>query len=418
MADKPERDTRKRICLLSDHHPCVNPRLWKEAFFYEKNGWEVAVLTMWQSRNFLQKDHEILKGHNIRYKAYLNLLPGEVKSSKRFFYRARKRAGAEMQRRLKKASPWAISHAPEKMLTEALKENADLYSAHLECAFYAGRKLVKAGKKVSFDFEDWYSRDYLVPGRPVKLLQSLEKFALQNGVFCTAASRSMADALEETYKPDKNITVIYNGFSVGNTKGEMMNSRIEKSTEFVPLLWFSRNIGPGRGIENLLQALPFCSIPVALHLLGEIDEGYKAFLEKEFAGLAKHKLVIHPFIQQEQLHAFISEFKIGLAIEEKINDNKRLTVSNKILQYLQAGLHVIASDTKGQKEVAEVLPSKVNLVDINNKMQLARVIDSLCDKTNLEKHQSNSNESIDTFNKIFSWEAQEKKLGQLIDQIL
>ena len=45
----------KKVCLLSDHHICINPRLWKEAFFYENLGFEVVVLTMWQSNMFLEK---------------------------------------------------------------------------------------------------------------------------------------------------------------------------------------------------------------------------------------------------------------------------------------------------------------------------------------------------------------------------
>lgn len=152
-----------KICLLSDHHVCLNPRLWKEAFFYEKKGYEVVILTMWQSKNLWEKDMELLKGHSIFYKAYLNLIPGEISEVKRFLYRLRSRAASEVQRFFKVGTKWAISHAPELMLKKALKENATLYVAHLESAFYVGRDLIKLDKKVAFDFEDWYSRDYLVP---------------------------------------------------------------------------------------------------------------------------------------------------------------------------------------------------------------------------------------------------------------
>ena len=150
----------------------MNPRLWKEAFFYEEQGFEVIIINMWQSKDLLLKDLDLLKGHAIRYEAYLNLIPGEINQVQRFFYRFRKRVACEIQRVFKKGFGCAISHAPERMLRRALLEGADLYAAHLECAFFVGRELVKAGKKVSFDFEDWYSRDYLVPERPVKLLEA------------------------------------------------------------------------------------------------------------------------------------------------------------------------------------------------------------------------------------------------------
>ena len=76
----------------------------------------------------------------------------------------------------------------------------------------------------------------------------------------------------------------------------------------------------------------------------------------------------------DKLLSFISQFQIGLAIEENINDNKTLTISNKILQYLQAGLFVLASDTKGQTEVADFFPSTVIIVDINKPVQLVNAI--------------------------------------------
>src|SRR5689334_5479292 len=167
---------------------------------------------MWISSELRERDLAILKGHKIQYKPYFNLIPGEISGSSSFFYRTRKRLSSELVR-IGIELPYAISYAPDLMYNAALKEDADLYVAHLECAFYAGRKLAIAGKKVAFDFEDWYSRDYLLPGRPVKLLRSLEKSALTEGVYCVAASKSMAEAIKKSCGINTDVTVVYNGFS-------------------------------------------------------------------------------------------------------------------------------------------------------------------------------------------------------------
>lgn len=399
-----------KVCLLSDHHICMNPRLWKEAFFYEEQGFEVIILSMWQSKDLLLNDLDLLKGHAIRYETYLYLIPGEINNVQRFFYRLRKRVFCEIQRVFKKGFGCAISHAPERMLRRALLEAADLYSAHLECAFFVGRELVKAGKKVSFDFEDWYSRDYLIPERPIKLLASLERFALQNGLFCTAASGAMAAALQENYQPGKKITVIYNGFSEQELTGTNQGNKTVDNTGHVKLLWFSRTIGPDRGIEFLLKALPVCDLPVELHLLGEMAEGYWDQLERTFPYQKGHLLKTHPFIPHDQLLSFIAQFKIGLAIEENINDNRQLTITNKILQYIQAGLLVIASDTPGQREVAAYFPGSVMIVDINQPAALADAIALLYKKARVDEQEA--------FQKFFSWEAQEKKLTGLLEKYL
>ncbi len=369
---------------------------------------------MWHSKDFLQKDLEILKGHSIAYKAYLNLIPGEVNKLSLLIYRARKRAGSETQRFFKKGTRWAISHAPGLMYKYALKENADLYAAHLECAFFAGRNLVRAGKKVSFDFEDWYSHDYLVPGRPVKLLQSLERFALHNGLFCTAASESMAAALCKFYQAKTNITVVYNGFSIKEQNPSApIAHKIDTANGNLKLLWFSRTAGPGRGIEFILKALKEYEQPVELHLLGDMIKGFREFLSAEFKSLKKHSLVIHPFMPHEQLHSFISQFQTGLAIEENINDNKKLTISNKILQYLQAGISVLASDTEGQREVGKYFPGRVLIVDIEKPRQINTALNSLRNTSN-----ENAAHEQKNFKSIFSWEAQEEKLKELVEKYL
>src|SRR5690242_20708741 len=133
---------------MTDHHICFNPRVWKEAFYYEKKGVEVIILSMWIGQEYLERDLQIIRGHAVIYKPYLNLIPGEAAKFIRFFYRARKRISGEMQRLFGIGLPEALSYAPAKMFRSALRENADHYSAHLECAFAAGNQLLKKGKNV------------------------------------------------------------------------------------------------------------------------------------------------------------------------------------------------------------------------------------------------------------------------------
>ncbi len=404
-----EQIQRKKICLLTDHHIAINPRVWKEAFFYEKKGFDVVILSMWQSKDLLKKDFEILKGHNIFYKSYLNLI--EVNKATHLFFRLRKRLAAELQKRFKIGSGWAISYSPELMYKKALKENANLYAAHLECAFYAGRKLIKAGKKVCFDFEDWYSRDYLIATRPVKLLRALEKFALNHGLFCTATSHAMASALQKAYAVNKEITVIYNGFSINETAKKQISSATNGNA-YTKMIWFSRTIGPARGIEYLINELTLYEHPVELNVLGKMKKGFKFFLENGFKKLKKHTLILHDFMPHPLLQSFLAKFEIGLAIEENINDNKMLTVSNKMLQYIQAGISVIASDTKGQQEVAAYFPKTVQIINTGKAGMLGSAIDFFADKNN------NHKEEQAIFNKTFSWEAQEITLSNLIEKHL
>jgi hypothetical protein len=403
----------KKICLLSDHHISLNPRLWKEAFFYEELGFEVVVITMWQSNYFLEKDLKILNRHNIKYIPYLNLISGSNNILNILFYRIRKRISSELHRFFKVGLPWAISHSPDKLYKYANKESADIYVAHLECAFYVGRKLVKAGKKVAFDFEDWYSRDYLVPERPVKLLESVERFAILNGLFVTAASTSMAEEIKKTYASSRNIETIYNGFSISENS-DQFNSNVNKiKNDVFKIIWFSRNVGPNRGIEYFMSALKYCKIKCEIHLLGLLDNGYDCVLNNYISATDSHSLHFHRFIPHNEILNFIASFDLGLALDLDINDNRNLTVTNKIFQYIQAGLPVLSSKTKGHLEVASFFPNIIHVVDIQNELEVAQKIDFLS-----KNPTSYSKEDMLRFKDIFSWEAQEKKLNNLINIIL
>jgi len=402
-----------KICLLSDHHLCINPRLWKEAFFYEKAGYEVVILTMWQTNDLLQRDLEILKGHQVVYKNYLNLIHGEINTVQRFCYRLRKRLANELQRIFKIGTGWAISHAPEKMYCKALDEAADMYAAHLECAFFTGRKLINTGKKVSFDFEDWYSRDYLTPGRAVKLLAMLELFAVQHGIFCTAASQSMADALMQTYPSSKKITTIYNSFPDEELADFSYNNVAEENSPF-RLLWTSRTVGPERGLETLLEALRLLQQPVELHIIGKCMEGYEDYLKNNWPTSKGHILVFHQFIRHSELLQEIAGYDLGLAIESYTPDSRNKTITNKILQYLQAGIPVLATDTDGQKEVAGFFPTSVFTVPAGNPMLWKDQLEKLIGNSKPE----NRAVQLNTFKTIFSWPVQEQKLQQLLSENL
>lgn len=396
-----------KICLLSDHHISYNPRLWKEAFFWEQCGYEVVIINMWISEKALERDQELLKGHNIRNICYLNLIPGKISDRKRNYYRIRKRFYAEIQKRFRWGAPWAISYAPEKMIEAALKENANVYSAHLECAFYAGRTLIQKGKKVFYDFEDWYSNDYLVPERPVQLLSSLERFALNHGLFCLATSESMAQSLTAYYSCTRKPVVVYNGFS--QKENIVLHTRSNSSKP--RLVWFSRNVGKYRGLEKIVEALQYVDTPIELHLLGESTDEYRNEITNSFHN-SVHSVHFHDFIPHHQLTSFISGFSLGLAVEENVNANRKLTVTNKILQYIQAGIRVLGTDTAGQSEVQEYFPDRIFLVPTEGSVQEWANQIQRCLNLPLNK----SDDYLEVFNNVFSKEAQELKLKKLAEE--
>lgn len=62
------------------------------------------------------------------------------------------------------------------------------------------------------------------------------------------------------------------------------------------------------------------------------------------------QVFIHPTVPNSQLLSRIAEHDIGLALETPEIQSRNLTITNKVFQYLQAGLAVIATDTIGSEK--------------------------------------------------------------------
>lgn len=392
------------ICLLTDHHISTNPRLWKEALSLSKAGFRVKVVTVFTSAEKRELDYLILKGSGVELIPALNLISGECSLLKRVYYRLRSRLAREIKLKFGVDTPSILGYGHDAVKRTSIKINADLYIAHIDLCLYVGTRLSMAGKKVAFDIEDWYSHDYLVPERPVALLKSLEKFAIENGVYCSCPSQSMATALEKAYPGGKTVQVLYNGFSLKENIAEDVATGSRSS-----LVWFSQTIGPGRGLETILQALHFLSAKTELHLIGECVQGYDEELKKIFPFNKGHQLIIHPAVKHHELVSILAQHSIGLAIENNTPENKNTTISNKILQYLQAGIKVLATDTAGQEEVATYFKEAVVTVPVGHPELWAERIDML-----LQSPPVNRRTQLQQFNEQFSWEAQEKKLLDLV----
>ena len=398
----------KRICLLTDHHICTNPRLWKEAISLSQAGFEVKIISIFTSAAKRVLDNNILKDHKVELVAALNLIPSECAWFRRFYFRLLSKLAREVKLKFGIDTSFVLGYGQRAIKKKAIEINADLYIAHIDLCLYVGTRLCKKGKKVAFDMEDWYSRDYLVPERPVALLKALEKFAIESGVYCSCPSQAMAVALKKAYPNGKKVQVLYNGFS------EKENLKEVAEINYMPsLVWFSQTIGTGRGLETILKAMEQLQTKVELHLIGDCVTGYELELRKLFPFEKGHQLVIHPPVLHHELVSILAKHSIGLAIENTFPESRDLTITNKILQYIQSGIKVMATDTAGQKEVAAYFKDTVALVPVDRPDIWAIQIEDL-----LQSPPVNRQEQLLQFNRLFSWEVQEKKLLELVDKAI
>lgn len=397
----------KEICILTDLHISGNPRVWKEADVLARNGYRVTILTKSNTIKCKKGDDTILsKIHSsIRYVFVYSTIAEQISFTKRVFYKFRTLI-AILLKMIGIDNIYLIAKDPKAILKSALKENADLYIAHVDCSLYVGKKLLQKGYKVAYDFEDWYSKDYINPLRPVKLLSNLEKFAMHNGLYVTCPSQAMASNLQQHYNSSLKPLVLYNSFP-----DECITTRTSKK-DFVQLVWFSQTIGKGRGIEQLIQSLSNVKTPVKLLLIGNCNEEYKQILTNLFIVNKLHTLEIQPQVSHKELYSILADSDIGLALEQTFPESRNKTITNKILQYLQSGLKILATNTDGQLEVAEKINDAIEVVDANDNSSWGEVLNTLIEKKIDRKY------VLDLYNQHFAWKNEEKKILKYVADAL
>lgn len=405
--------SRQRILVLTASHLCRNPRVVKEATALGTAGYQVTVMSQSVQQRFEKMDRELMRGLPFKRLVIDYAADHFPVRLANLLQRSATWVARQMCSKLGIESAQTLGPASA-LLRFARSFPADLTIVHTEIPIWAAQYLMQDGRRVAIDVEDWYSEDLLFAdrrSRPIKLLRHAEKFALQHAAYTSATAQSMADALTAAYQCKPPI-VIRNSFPL------QPHSRVDAHTaSVVPrFIWFSQTIGPGRGLELFFAAWARTTQPSKVYLLGDEQPGYRQKLLGRLPAGRRDDLHFIPLVTPEALPAKLAEFDIGLALEPHWPLNRNITITNKILQYMNAGLAVIATDTAGQKEVMAAAPDCGLLVTAHETTEYAQRLDALLgDHTRLRSTQIASRAAAE---RVFCWERDTPHLLSAVAQAL
>ncbi|WP_040695227.1 glycosyltransferase family protein [Nodosilinea nodulosa] len=393
-----------RILILIGGHLCTAPRPQKEADTLAAAGHEVTVAGVWFDAKFAARDAALLADKPWRFDPVLDFRPGR---GDRLGVRLQAAVARQLYRRLGLKTPALLGYGARRLLRFAQAQAADLTIVHSEAGLWVGQQLMQQGYAVGVDFEDWFSQDLLPTARqtrPTAWIAELEDALLRHCPYRLVPSQAMAEAIAAHYRVSSP-TVVYNLFP--QAKPELPQVDFCTSNP-VRLHWFSQTIGPGRGLELLFEALAHLPLPVDVHLRGACSPAHQTWLAQQIpVGWASH-IHIHATVPNGDLPARIAKNDIGLALEQADPPSRELTVTNKLFQYLQAGLAVIATDTAGQREVFRQAPAVGRLVAGGDAIALAAAIEDLvCHPAQLQAAKAAARQATQA---RFCWELEAKTL--------
>lgn len=348
------------ICIVTSGCLATGPRVEKEADALGAAGYRVAVVVTHWLDSQPEWDARIAAGR--RWTLFpLEWLPRKRKTSlggiaSIALHRAARRAASSgLSVRLLQAC-LASSDRAAPLALHALRVPAHLYIAHnlgaLPAAMLAARL---RGARHAFDVEDDHLGELNAAqqrggeGRVVRVIMDA---GLRSAAFVTAASDGIARAVAARHDIELPTTVL-NAFPV-SLRDRLDGQRLDRRGAGLSLVWYSQTVGLDRGLQDVIEALGRMRGETQLHVRGTLSPEVESVLRAlaRSAGV-DHRLFFHPQAHPDELLSRIAEHDVGLALEQDVNDNRLIAVTNKLLFYMLAGLAIVATDTPGQRGIAE-----------------------------------------------------------------
>lgn len=332
-----------RILFITTTNLASNPRLLKELRLANKHGFHSTVIQFTLGNWSDIITNELKKG-------FQNVLFIDLSATRKPFFQwisssmISKLLNLFSAKILKNLFLSVAINKRSLLLFKKLKTIHSRYDwviAHNPGAFYPAADFAKfTNSRLGIDVEDFHPGETNNLGTQTKLKKLMSQ-TLPKSNYC-----SFASPLIEIYTRDlfpylkSNHLIIINAFE----REEFLLPLAKNDLNPLQLVWFSQNIDEGRGLEIFIPMINQFSDKINLHLIGKLSS---TFNEKYLKN--KNGIIVHPPMSQLDLHRFLSNCDIGLAIDMPNNLNRELALTNKIVAYVQAGLFILATPTKAHQ---------------------------------------------------------------------
>lgn len=226
---------------------------------------------------------------------------------------------------------------------------ADLYMAHnIEALLPAVRAARRNRAALSFDCMEFYSDmgDGQTP-EEARAASRLEARWLPRCVLVTASSEALSGVLASRYGIAPPLA-LYN-----TPKTEALPPK--SAGQGLRLYWRNAVVGfSQRGLDDALVALTLLPDDVTLHVQGRpsMDGGQRLRARISELGLDGRVTVLPPFSPGQAVRQ-ASLYDVGLCLERRGPANHEYTVSNKLFDYMMAGLAVVVPDLPSLRAVVD-----------------------------------------------------------------
>ena len=388
----------KKVLLISNNEICYNARLLKAADFFHNNNFEVTVfngVTGLASREIYV---DIKKSRPWRI-IENDISKGDFKSKYKWLITSLLHKFIEFSVDNMKLSFWKAYYLNKSLLLrpKLTKERYDFILIHLvDNLPFAVKLKNKNNAQIIYDNQEYFVGQYAAfELEKYNWVKEVQKKYMPEVDLVLATTNVMLEQLRKDHDLKIPSFRVRNVPSIKNTtsRNDIGVDQVADQLNVLKLVWHGMGVyfDNRRGGHILLRAIAECKENVHLYLQGSLTESQESIYKTYEATLnLEGKVTFLPPAHPDEIVPSLTKFDVGLTAELPEELNQELTSSNKLFDYIHAGLAIISSDVLGLAETIDEFNVGLKY-EPGNIAELSNKIDRLAaNRTQLNEFKQNS----------------------------
>ena len=304
-----------------------------------------------------------------------------------------------------------------RLLWYLLRRRADVWAcADLDAALPTWLRARLGGQPFAYDAHELFTEvpELVTRPRVQRLWQWVENIIVPRAQLCYTVGPALARLFEQRH-PGSHFAVVRN-VPVGNEQLVVSNEPLRPDVQQVPTLLYQGALNVGRGLAELLDAMPL--VPARLVICGEGNLSAALRAQAERLGLlASGQVEFKGYVLPAELRQLTAQATVGIMLLENIGLSYYYSLANKFFDYVQAGIPQLCIDfpeyraLNAQHEVAALVP---DLAPATLAAALARLLPGGQPGSYYQHLAQNCRQA----RQEWSWREEEKVLVGLYDELL
>jgi len=300
----------------------------------------------------------------------------------------------------------------------AICEKADTYHSHDLDTLLEGFIAAKLNHaKLIYDSHDYFP-EIRSPGSNVwRIYGPYWKFMEKHLISYADRVITVCDLFANEYPKFYGIPrpeIIYNCSElIPYKKQNIIRERFKIPNEKKVLL-FLGSLYPGRGVEITIDSSAYLEKDITLVMIGPSSEKYREQIRERATKIGKIDIIIAPPIPPWDVYSYLMSADLGIIYYESLSFSNN-GLSNKLFDYMMAGLPIVASSMSETKRVIQETQCGVAMENADAKDFASAISKVLKDYESLCFYRNNARRAAET---KYNWSIEAKKLLNLYTDVL